>query len=76
MKEVIFVTHNKGKIASAKKHLKEVNFKIFEYELEKDILGGIQNGIDTCWFNHKKLCINQYKTNYEITELLELKNIL
>lgn len=45
-------------------------------ELEKDILGGIQNGIDTCWFNHKKLCNNQYKTNYEITELLELKNIL
>lgn len=45
-------------------------------ELEKDILGGIQNGIDTCWFNRKKLCNNQYKTNYEITELVELKNIL
>lgn len=35
MEEVIFVTHNKGKIASAKKHLKEVNFKIYEYELEE-----------------------------------------
>lgn len=35
MKEVIFVTHNKGKIESAKKHLKEVNFKIYEYELEE-----------------------------------------
>lgn len=35
MKEVIFVTHNKGKIASAKKHLKEVNFKICEHELEE-----------------------------------------
>jgi len=45
-------------------------------ELEKDILGGIQNGIDTCWFNPKKLCNNRCKTNYEITELLELKNIL
>lgn len=45
-------------------------------ELEIDILGGIQNGIDTCWFNPKKLCNNQYKTNYEIIELLELKNIL
>lgn len=45
-------------------------------ELEKDILGGIQNGIDTCWFNPQKLCNNQYKTNYEIIELLELKNIL
>lgn len=35
MEEVIFVTHNKGKILSAKKHLKEVNFKIYEYELEE-----------------------------------------
>ena len=35
MEEVIFVTHNKGKIASAKKFLKDVNFKIFEYELEE-----------------------------------------
>lgn len=35
MKEVIFVTHNKGKIESAKKHLKEVNFKTYEYELEE-----------------------------------------
>lgn len=35
MKEVIFVTHNKGKIASAKKQLEEVNFKIYEYELEE-----------------------------------------
>lgn len=35
MKEVIFVTHNKGKIESAKKHLKGVNFKTYEYELEE-----------------------------------------
>lgn len=35
MKEVIFVTHNKGKIASAKRYLQDVNFKIFEYELEE-----------------------------------------
>lgn len=45
-------------------------------ELEKDILGGIQNEIDTCWFNPKKLYNNQYKTNYEIHDLLELKKIL
>lgn len=45
-------------------------------ELEKDMLGGIQNGIDTCWFNPKKLNNNQYKVNYEINDLLELKNIL
>ena len=35
MKEVIFVTHNKGKIESAKKYLKDVNFKVLEYELEE-----------------------------------------
>lgn len=35
MKEIIFVTHNKGKIASAKKHLKNVEFKVFEYELDE-----------------------------------------
>lgn len=35
MDEVVFVTHNKGKIASAKKQLKNVNFKVFEYELEE-----------------------------------------
>ena len=35
MEEIVFVTHNKGKIASAKKALKEVNFKVFEYDLEE-----------------------------------------
>ena len=35
MNEIVFVTHNKGKIASANKKLKDVNFKIFEYELDE-----------------------------------------
>ena len=35
MDEVIFVTHNKGKINSANKQMKNINFKIFEYELEE-----------------------------------------
>ena len=35
MDEVIFVTHNKGKIESAKKELKGVDFKIYNYELEE-----------------------------------------
>ena len=35
MDEIVFVTHNKGKIASANRQLKGVNFKIFEYELEE-----------------------------------------
>ena len=35
MEEIVFVTHNKGKIASANKQLEGVNFKIFEYDLEE-----------------------------------------
>ena len=35
MKEIIFVTHNKGKIASAQNRLKNTNLKIFEYDLEE-----------------------------------------
>lgn len=35
MKEIVFVTHNKGKIASAKNALKDVNFKVFEYDLDE-----------------------------------------
>lgn len=35
MQEIVFVTHNKGKIAAANKQLKGVKFKIFEYDLEE-----------------------------------------
>jgi len=35
MQEIIFVTHNKGKIASAKEYMKNVNFKVFEYDLDE-----------------------------------------
>lgn len=35
MDEIVFVTHNKGKIESAKKQLEGVNFKVFEYELDE-----------------------------------------
>ncbi|MGN1329773.1 MAG: non-canonical purine NTP pyrophosphatase [Clostridia bacterium] len=35
MKDIIFVTHNKGKIASAQKRLEGVSVKIFDYELEE-----------------------------------------
>lgn len=35
MKEIVFVTHNKGKIASAQKHFKDVSLKIFEYDLDE-----------------------------------------
>ncbi len=46
-------------------------------ELEKDVLGGIQNGIDSCWFNMKKVKNNtDIKPNFEINNLLDLENIL
>lgn len=35
MKEIIFVTHNKGKIVSANRQLEGVKFNIFEYDLEE-----------------------------------------
>ena len=35
MEEIVFVTHNKGKIASAERALKDVKVKIFEYDLDE-----------------------------------------
>ena len=35
MEEIIFVTHNKGKIESASREMEGVNFKVFEYDLEE-----------------------------------------
>lgn len=45
-------------------------------ELEKDILGGMNNNIDTCWFNRRGEKSTGYKVDYEIKDLLELKEIL
>ena len=46
-------------------------------ELEKDVLGGINNGIDSCWVNIKNETNNSgIIPNYEINKLLDLKNIL
>ena len=45
--------------------------------LSSDIKGGCSIGIKTCWFNPKKLENNtEYKADYEITSLDEIKNIL
>ena len=46
-------------------------------ELEKDVLGGIKNGIDSCWFNIKNIKNKtDLKPTYEINSLKKLKNIL
>lgn len=46
-------------------------------EIEKDIKGAINNGIDSCWFNINNANNEEdYKPTYEIKDLIELKNIL
>lgn len=45
--------------------------------LTSDIKGGIDSGLDTCWFNMRNRKNNtNLKPNYEIKTLLELKEIL
>ena len=46
-------------------------------EIEKDIKGGIENNIDTCWCNYNnELKSTIYVPKYEIHKLEELKQIL
>ena len=40
-----------------------------------DILGGINSGIDTCWYNPEK-AEPKYSSKFEISTLLDLKNLL
>jgi putative hydrolase of the HAD superfamily len=45
--------------------------------LTSDIQGGINFGIDTCWFNPNKITNKTgMKPNYEISNLTDLKDIL
>lgn len=45
-------------------------------DLDKDIKGGEENNIDTCWCNYNNEINNKYNTKYEITNLIQLKEIL
>ena len=45
-------------------------------DLDKDIKGGIDNGLDTCWCNYKNQIPKDYIPKYEITELMQIKDIL
>ena len=45
-------------------------------DLEKDIKGGIENGLDTCWVNYNDKITSEIIPKYEIRSLNELKNIL
>lgn len=45
--------------------------------LTSDIQGGLNSGIDTCWFNPNNIINNtSIKPTYKITNLMDLKNIL
>ena len=58
-------------------NFKKDDMLIIGDELEKDVLGGIQNGIDSCWFNvENKKNTSKIKPNFEIENLLELRKIL
>lgn len=35
MREIVFVTHNKGKVASAQKYFKNINLKTYDHDLEE-----------------------------------------
>ena len=63
--------------------MKKSNLKVKEDilfigdDLEKDIKGGIENGIDTCWCNYDNIPNNlSYIQKYEIHNLVYLKNII
>ncbi len=43
--------------------------------MSSDILGGINSGIDTCWFNPSKSS-GRYFTKYEVSTLKEIEKIL
>ena len=45
--------------------------------LTSDIIGGIQYGIDTCWFDREnRVCPENLRPTYRITELKQLYGIL
>lgn len=83
--DMIFVSEETGYQKPEKGYFEYVISKIPENDKSKmliigdsqssDILGGINIGIDTCWFNNLKL-EPKYHSKYEITDLTELKNIL
>lgn len=59
------------------KHTDKSKVLIVGDSLTSDIQGGVNAGIDTCWFNpNKKTNKTRIKPTYEISNIMELKNIL
>ncbi len=58
-------------------HSNKKSVLMIDDSLNSDIKGGINAGIDTCWFNqHKKINSSSINPTYEINSLLQLKDIL
>lgn len=83
----IFISEDIGYQKPANKYFEAVIKKIPDFNLRKtliigdsltaDILGGIQNDIDTCWFNLNKIeNLTDIKPTYEIFKLSDLYEIL
>jgi HAD superfamily (subfamily IA) hydrolase, TIGR02254 len=59
------------------KHTDKSKVLIVGDSLTSDIQGGINSGVDTCWFNPNKIVNKrEIKPTYEISNLMELKDIL
>ena len=59
------------------KHIDKQKVLIVGDSLTSDIQGGINAGIDTCWYNPgKKVNMTEIKPTYEISSLMELISIL
>lgn len=56
--------------------VKKEEFLMVGDSLSSDIQGGINAGIDTCFFNHRGKAVKDVKPTYEIKELKELLEIL
>ena len=42
--------------------------------LDTDVMGGMQSGIDTCWYNYKGQCLpEEYKPTMVVTDLRQVK---
>jgi len=83
----LFVSDDIGYQKPTREFFEECFSKIPDFDREKtiiigdslssDIKGGCRVGIKTCWFNPKKIENNtEFKADYEITSLKEIKNIL
>ena len=83
--DAVFVSEEAGHQKPEKEYFDYVISSIPETDKSKmlivgdsqssDILGGVNAGIDTCWFNPEKLTA-KYPSKYEISALSELKSIL